>query len=83
MALMLIGVGFLIYRFVRSIMEKRAYETEELPDIFAVEVEDEILPDIEESGFAQLGADFSNDEESASEMYREIYDEEGADRKAK
>lgn len=81
MAIMVIGVGFLIFRFVQSIRAKRAYVSEELPDIYSFEAEDEVLPDIEESGFSQLGEAFSSDEESASEIYREIYD--NGDRRSK
>lgn len=82
MALMVLGVAFIIFRFIKSILEKRAYEREVLPGIYESEIEDVILPDIEESGFSSLGEDFSSDEESASEMYREIY-EESSDRSSK
>lgn len=82
MGLMLLGVAFLIFRFVRSIIERRAYEREELPDIYEVEIEDEVLPDVEESGFSSLDSEFGTEEESASEMYREIRDE-SADRRSR
>ena len=71
MALILIGVGFIVFKFVKSILSKRAYEREELPDIDEVEAEDVILPDIEESGFSHLpDGDFDEDED----IYREISD---------
>ncbi len=73
MGFMLLGVGFLIFKFVGSIKEKRAYEREELPDLDAIEEEDDVLPDIDESSFSRLGTDFANEEESASEIYRDIY----------
>lgn len=73
MGLMLVGVGFLIYKFIGSIKQRRAYEREELPDLDALEEEDDVLPDIDESSFSRLGSDFGNEEESASEIYRDIY----------
>lgn len=72
MGIMLLGVAFLVFRFVQSVRVKRAYMTEELPDLDETEAEDEVLPDIEESGFSSLENDFQSDEESASEIYREI-----------
>lgn len=72
MGLMLLGVIFLIIRFVQSVRAKRVYMTEELPDLEEAEMEDEVLPDIEESGFSSLENEFQSDEESASEFYREI-----------
>lgn len=82
MGVIILGVGFVVFRFVRSILERRAYEREELPDIYEVEIEDEILPDIEESGFSSVSSEFGTEEESASEMYREIQDE-SVDRRSK
>lgn len=82
MVLILFGVGFVVFSFVRSIIERRAYEREELPDIYEVEIEDEVLPDVEESGFSSLDSEFGTEEESASEMYREIQDE-GLDRRSR
>ena len=82
MALMLIGVGVLIFRFIQSIRARRAYEKEELPDIYEAEVEDVVLPDIEESGFSQLGVDYGAEEESAADIYHDIY-EEGSDRRTR
>lgn len=72
MALMLLGVIYVIYRFVQSVKAKRAYDSEELPDLYEASIEDEVLPDIEESGFSALEDDFSSREESASDIYREI-----------
>jgi len=72
MALMLVGVGYVIYRFIQSVRAKRAYDSEELPDLYEASIEDEVLPDIEESGFSALEDDFSSREESASDIYREI-----------
>lgn len=82
MGMIILGVGFVVFRFVRSIIERRAYEREELPDIYEVEIEDEVLPDVEESGFSSLDSEFGTEEESASEMYREIQDE-GVDRRSR
>lgn len=71
MAVIVIGVAFVVFKFVKSILNKRAYEREELPDIDAVEAEDVVLPDIEESGFSHLpDGDFDEDEG----IYREISD---------
>lgn len=82
MMLMLAGVGYLIFKFIKSIIAKRAYEREELPDISTIDVEDEVLPDVEESSFSQLGANFSSEDESASEIYREIYQEDKPGRRS-
>lgn len=82
MGVILLGVGFVVFRFVRSVIDKRAYEREELPDIYEVEIEDEVLPDVEESGFSSLDAEFGTEEESASEMYREIQGE-NSDKRSK
>lgn len=76
MALMLIGVAFLAWKFVSAIRAKRAYETEELPDINEEYDEDEILPDVEESGFARIEVTDDDEGEYASEMYRDIYVDE-------
>lgn len=68
MAVIVLGVAFIVYKFIRSIIERRAYEREELPDLYAAESEDVILPDIEESGFSQPAIDdFDEDEDIYSE----------------
>ena len=70
--LILIGVAFIIYKFVVSILARRAYEKEELPDINEVEVEDVVLPDIEESGFSRISDEYEDEEDPNSDIYREI-----------
>lgn len=67
MALILGGVGFCIYKFVQSVLAKRAYENAELPDIYEVEREDEVLPDVEESGFASIRDGFDLEDESSTD----------------
>lgn len=71
MGLMMIGIGVLVYSFVKSIIAKRAYENAELPDIYEAEQEDEILPDVEESGFSTVHNDFDLEEESSVDNYDE------------
>lgn len=66
----------LVFFFVKSIRNRRRESTEVLPDLDELEIEDDVLPDIDESSFAQVGGDFSAAEESATEIYDEIYDEE-------
>lgn len=68
MALMLVGIGFLIYKFVQSILAKRAYDNAELPDIYEVEREDEVLPDVEESGFSSIRDGFDLEDESSTDL---------------
>jgi len=72
LGLMLVGVLYVIWSFIQSVKAKRAYDNEELPDLYESEIEDEILPDIEESGFSAPSEDFHSEEESASDIYREI-----------
>lgn len=73
--LFLVGV-YLIFVFVRSIKSRRREDSEVLPDLDELEIEEDTLPDIDESSFAQVGGDFSSAEESATEIYEDIYDEE-------
>lgn len=68
MALMLAGIGFLIYKFVQSVLAKRAYDNAELPDIYEVEREDEVLPDVEESGFSSIRDGFDLEDESSTDL---------------
>jgi len=82
-ALVALGIFFLgavmgVLFFVKNLRDRRNYNTEELPD-FEGEAEEETLPDVEESSFASIGGEFTNSDESVSEIYGEIY---GTDEKA-
>lgn len=76
MAIMLIGIGFLIFRTIKSVRDKREYENDELPDPDDVEDEEETLPDIEESGFSKLVENFDLDDENSSEMRTGSYSDD-------
>lgn len=73
MVLMLIGIACTIVFLVRSVKAKRDYETAELPDPFDAEDDEEVLPDIEESGFANLNRDFDLDDDESAEMKANAY----------
>lgn len=73
MALMLVGIACTIVFLVRSVKAKREYENAELPDPFDAEDDEEVLPDIEESGFANLDKDFDLDDDESAEMKANAY----------
>lgn len=73
MALMLVGVAFTIFSLVRSVKAKREYENTELPDPFDADDDEEVLPDIEESGFSNLDKNFDLDDDESAEMKANAY----------
>lgn len=73
MALMLVGIACTIVFLVKSVKAKRAYETAELPDPFDPEDDEEVLPDIEESGFSNLHKNFDLDDDESAEMKANAY----------